>query len=46
MERKQYPITVEKLDDGLYLFNGNKRAIVKIVNGELSVRVGGGFVNM
>lgn len=46
MELKQYPIKVAKIADGMYLFNEVKKVNIKIINGELVVRVGGGYVSL
>ena len=46
MKRKQYPIRVQKVSDGVYLFNGVKKVSISMLNSELVVRVGGGYVSL
>ena len=46
MSEQKYPVNVEKVNDGIYLFNNVKKVFIKILRGVLVVRVGGGFVTL
>jgi hypothetical protein len=39
------PIPIKRLGDGFYIF-GTRKILVKLMNGKLVVRVGGGFMSI
>jgi len=39
------PIPIKRLGDGFYIF-GTRKIFVKLMNGKLVVRVGGGFMSI
>ncbi len=39
------PMPIKRLGDGFYVF-GTKKIYVKMIQGRLAVRVGGGFMNV